>query len=403
MAFADRDPILIAGGGIGGLATALALARIGWRSHIAERRQEWSEAGAGIQLSPNGVAVLEKLGVAAHLAALAGVPRHLVVRDAASARVLQRLPLGGWIAARHGAPYWLAHRRDLQSALLARVDAEPLITVTTGFEAAFFAADSAGVRLESRDGRRLDGSVLIGADGVFSRVRQQLFAPPAPRFSGLTAGRTVIPVERLQPSPGLSSQPIQFDTTGVWLAAGAHIVHYPVRAGREIAVVVVRTEPWRDHGWSAPVAAQDIEGALRQVAPALAEALGRDHDWRRWALFEVEPLLQWSKGRVTLLGDAAHPTLPFLAQGGVLALEDAWTLAACLARAAKAADIAAALAAFSDVRTVRSRRVVAAARRNGRIFHQSGAAAFARNAVMRLAPPERVIAAYDWVYGWKPG
>lgn len=404
MGVAARRPVLIAGGGIGGLAAALALARIGWPSHITERRAAWSEAGAGIQLSPNGVAVLERLGVAAALAPEVGVPREIVVRDAQSARVLQRLPLGPWIAARHGQPYWQVHRRDLQAALLARVAAEPLIRVATGFDAAFFLDDGTNVQLQASCGATLNGVALIGADGVFSRVRQQMFGTRAPRFSGRTAARTVIPAAHI-----VGGGVIDIATTGVWLAPGAHVVHYPVRGGREVALVVVRAEGWHEPGWSAPVPAGEMAGMLGQVAPALAEALGPDlalgseHDWHRWALFELEPLASWSKGRATLLGDAAHPTLPFLAQGGSLALEDAWTLATAIAGVANDGTIPAALAAYSQTRSARTRRVVAAARRNGRIFHLSGAAALARNAVMRLAPPERVMASYDWLYGWRPG
>ncbi len=398
MAIGPRHPVLIVGGGIGGLAAALALARVGWPSHILERRAEWSEAGAGIQLSPNGVAVLQRLGVAAALAPLAGVPRDIVVREARSARVLQRLPLGDWIAARHGLPYWQVHRRDLQAALLARVAAEPLITASTGFEADVVVEDGATVRLTSRDGAALEGVALIGADGIFSRVRQQMFDTRAPRFSGRTAARTVISVDACRGDGSL----VDAATTGVWLAPGAHIVHYPVRAGRELAIVVVRAEPWAEAGWSAPVASAEMAALLRGVAPALADAVGPEHDWRRWALFELDPLQDWSRGRVTLLGDAAHPTLPFLAQGGSLALEDAWTLAASLGSVADDGEIPAALAAYSRVRSARSRRVVAAARRNGSIFHLSGAAAIARNAIMRLVSPERVMAGYDWVYGWRP-
>ncbi len=394
----QRTPVLIAGGGIGGLAAALALAQAGWPTVVAERRAEWSEAGAGIQLSPNAVRVLQRLGVAPRLETVVASPREIVVRDAASARMLQRLPLGDWIASRQGAPYWLAHRRDLQAALVAAVEAEPLINVVSGFEMTYFEAAAEQVLIHARDGRTLEGAMLVGADGVFSRVRQQIFAPRAPHFSGRTAARTIV-------STPASSDPdaiLSTICTGVWLAPGAHIVHYPIRAGREIAVVVVRTETWSGHGWSEPVAARDMEAALESVAPAFARALGSGHDWRRWALFETEPLAHWSKGVVTILGDAAHPTLPFLAQGGALALEDAATLGVCLARAGNPAEIPASLAAYETARADRSRRVVAAARRNGAIFHLSGPAAFARNAAMRFVAGERVISGYDWVYGWRP-
>lgn len=394
----SRRPALIAGGGIGGLAVSLALARLGWPSIVAERRAEWSEAGAGIQLSPNGMRVLERLGVAARLAPSAARPREIVVRSAATAAILQRLPLGEWIAARHGAPYWQVHRRDLQAALVAAVAAEPLVTIVRGFEAMSFEPEETGVRLHARDGRTLAGTFLVGADGVFSRVRQQLFAPRAPRFSGWTAARTVIAPP---PHPGDGSV-LATDAAGVWLAPAAHIVHYPVRAGREIALVVVSKETWSARGWSEPVSGSEVEAAVATAAPALARVLGTGHSWRRWALFETEPLAHWSKGNATLLGDAAHPTLPFLAQGGSLALEDAATLATCIARAAGDPGIPDALAAYERLRAERSRRVVAAARRNATVFHLSGAAAMARNAVMRRLSGERVMAAYDWVYGWRP-
>jgi salicylate hydroxylase len=398
MSIGPRDAALIAGGGIGGLAAALALARIGWPSVVAERRCEWSEAGAGIQLSPNGVRVLEQLGVAARLEPFAARPREIVVRDAATARVLQRLPLGDWIEARHGAPYWQVHRRDLQAALVAAIEAEPLIAVTMGFEAVSFEARGERVALRAKDGRQLEGALLVGADGVFSAVRQQLFATPEPRFSGRTATRTVVAAAR----PADNEPLLRPDATGIWLAPGAHIVHYPVRKGREVAIVIVRTARWGGHGWSEPAEAAELETALAGIAPRFAQALGTGHAWRRWALFETEPLSQWSQGRVTLLGDAAHPTLPFLAQGGVLALEDASTLGACLSRVGAPAEVPAALAAYETQRATRSRHVVAAARRNGLIFHLSGLAALARNAAMHLMPGERIMAAYDWVYAWRP-
>lgn len=398
MPIGPRDVALIAGGGIGGLAAALALARAGWPSIVAERRKEWSWAGAGIQLSPNGVHVLERLGVAERLEPVAARPREIVVRSAATAHVLQRLPLGDWIAARHGAPYWQVHRRDLQAALVAAVEAEPNITVAMDFEAVSFEDRGDRVIIRSGNGRQLEGALLVGADGVFSRVRQQLFGSSEPRFSGRTATRTVVAASR----PADSEPVLRPDATGVWLAAGAHIVHYPVRRGREVAVVVIRPASWGGRGWSEPVVTSEIETALTDIAPRLAQVLGHGHEWRRWALFEAQPLATWSKGRVTLLGDAAHPTLPYLAQGGALALEDAASLGTALSRIASTVEIPQALSVYEAMRARRSRQVVAAARRNGFIFHLGGPAAIARNAAMRLIPGERIMARFDWVYGWRP-
>ena len=385
------QPVLIAGGGIGGLAVAVALAQHGIAAHVLERRTEFSQAGAGIQLSPNAVRVLERLGVAEPLAPNVGAPDAIVVREGRSGRALQRLPLGDWIRQRHGAPYWLAHRRDVQAALLGVAQAHALIQISTGFDAtAIDTSDAARVRLASRAGQTVEGVALIGADGVFSRVRQHLGSSAAPRFSGLTAARTVLTNDAATTVLGL-------DTVGVWLAPGAHVVHYPLRGGRELAVVVITPATSTGTGWALPTSTSGVLASLAGFAPVLRDALGRATEWRQWALFELDQPGHWSAGRVTLLGDAAHPTLPFFAQGGALALEDAIVLADQIA---VVGDIASAFATYETLRMQRTRAVVATARRNGRIFHLDGVAAHARNLTLRLLPPERVMARYDWVYGW---
>lgn len=389
-------PVLICGGGIGGLAAALSLAERGIASHVLERRAEPSEAGAGIQLSPNGVRVLERLGLTPQLAPLAGVPGELVVHDGVRGRVLQRLPLGAWIEARYAAPYWMVHRRDLHAALLARVRATRDIRMTTGFEANFYTTEGAALRLNQVSGGSgafVEGCALIGADGQFSRVRQQLVAARRPAYSGWTAARTVIPAAALEDvlDPAI---------VGVWLAHNSHVVHYPVRQGREIAMVVVRAEASPGLGWSEPVEMETLVGQLAHLAPRLATAVRSGRDWQRWALYEAAPLPRWSVGAVTLLGDAAHPILPFLAQGGSLALEDAWTLAACVA--SRPGDTEAAFLAYEQARRQRTARVAAAARSNGRIFHLAGLPARARDLVLGLAQPARMMQRYDWLYGWRP-
>ncbi len=400
---AGDNRVLIAGGGIGGLATALALARRGIASHILERRESWSDAGAGIQLSPNAVKVLREIGVADALAPLAGVPRWLAVRHGRDGRVVQRLPLGQWIAERHGAPYWQAHRRDLQGVLVAEVERQALVTVSLAQGVNGFSETSSGVVVTTDEGATVSGMALIAADGVFSRLRQRLAPDLPPRYTTRTAARTVIDVSHLPDICCPAGHPV-IDTgaTGVWLAPNAHMVHYPVRGGRELAVVVVRTEPRAQQGWSMPVDNGRLEADLDSMAPLLARALGDGHTWRQWSLYEAGPFPRWSHGRVTLLGDAAHPTLPFMAQGGAMALEDAVVLAEELARDGAQGNVAAALAAYEARRQTRTAAVVAAARRNDRIFHLSGLAAAARNAAMRVLPGGRVMAGYDWIYGWQP-
>lgn len=387
-------PVLIVGAGIGGLALALALARRNIASHVVERRPVLSEAGAGIQLSPNAVRLLEELGVAARLSPEVGAPGHLSIHAGRTGEVIQSLPLGDWIAARHGAPYWVAHRRDLQAVLVEAVQAEPLVRLTLGVEVRFFEAEGRGVRLAGPGDQRIEGSAIVGADGVFSRIRQQLLAPKAPRWSGLTAARTVIPAAQL-------AGRLDIEGTGAWLGRGAHVVHYPVRAGREVAVVVIAPGRAAEQGWAVEATRESVLASLRAFAPALGEALGVATDWRRWALYELEPLSRWSEGRVGVLGDAAHPTLPFLAQGGALALEDAAVLARRLAEAGEH-HVAGALAAYGAARAARAARMVAAARSNGRLFHLGGPLARIRDLALARTPPARLMARWDWVYGWRP-
>jgi salicylate hydroxylase len=385
-------PVLIAGGGIGGLATAIALAGHGIPSRVLEKRSEFSEAGAGIQLGPNGVKVLRRLGIDADLAPSVGRPREIRVYSGASGAGLTRLPLGDWIEARHGAPYWVAHRQDLQSALLAGARRSDLIQLMPGFDVVRYSDQEATVRAEARDGASVDGRALVCADGVVSQLRAQIAPGARLRFAGKTAARTVLDAAGAHAI-------LDAGAIGVWMAPNAHVVHYPVRAGREIAVVVIIDENWQEEGWSAPADPAKLRAALAPFAPALRTALAPATDWRRWALFDCDPFATWKRGRVVLLGDAAHPLLPFLAQGGSLALEDAVTLADALGGVGD--DIERALAAYEQARRAHTARVMATARRNGRVYHLSGIAALARNAVLRALSPERIMAGYDWVYGWK--
>ncbi|MEW5964638.1 MAG: FAD-dependent monooxygenase [Pseudomonadota bacterium] len=385
-------PVLIAGGGIGGLALALALARRGLASSVLERNETFSEAGAGIQIGPNGMRVLTALGVADALEPAAGKPVAIRVLDAGRGRLLSSLPLGDWIEQRHGAPYRVAHRADLQAALLSRVRAEPAIEVVTGFDVADVAEHADAIEARSAGGSRRRGRLLVGADGIWSRLREVVAPAAALTFSGRTATRAVVPVDAV---------PEGIDCTAVcaWLAPGAHIVHYPIRAGREVAIVVVVEERFERHEWNTPAAPPQDKATIRRLDPTLVGLLEASRDWRKWGLFECAELPTWSAGRLALLGDAAHPVLPFLAQGGVLALEDAIELADAIAREASGS---AALVRYERTRRPRAARVQAASRRNGRIYHLAGPMALARDATLQWLPGERVMAGYDWLYGWRP-
>jgi salicylate hydroxylase len=387
----NSAPILIAGGGIGGLALALALACIGRRSVVLEQRDTFAAVGAGIQLGPNGVRVLQRLGVADALRPLVGVPEAVRVHDGKTARVLADLPLGDWIAARHGAPYWVAHRGDLAATLLAAASADPRIELRPGFAFASLVETRDGVEATSTGGETMAGAALIGADGLWSQVRQVICPGVSPQFTGATATRAVVPAAEAGAVPT--------SVVGLWLTPGVHVVHYPVRAGAEIAVVVIAAEDWRGRDWDAEADKALLLAQLGGFHRSLADALARVPAWRKWALHGLPPLPAWSRGRVTLLGDAAHPMLPYLAQGGVLALEDAVVLADCLA--AHPGDEASALHAFETGRRVRTEQVQATSRRQGRIYHLSPPFSWARDAVLRLAPGPWLMAGYDWLYGWR--
>jgi len=386
-------PVLIAGGGIGGLSLAIALARNGIACRVLERRRDHAEAGAGIQLGPNAVGVLSRLGVAARLEPAVGRPECIRVHDGGSGRVIAELPLGHWIEQRHGSPYWVAHRADLHSALLDTASSLPLVEIVSGCEVVSFGTADEAVQARAADGSVHEAAMLVGADGIWSAVRRQLWPAAELSYSGKTAARTVI---------DRSDAPASFRdmATGVWLSHGGHVVHYPVRGGAEIALVVILKEDWPGEGWGLPVDRRALLENLQIFSSKLTDILALAEEWRRWPLYDPAPLERWSQGPVTLLGDAAHPVLPFLAQGGALAIEDAETLASALRR--WQSDPALAIAHYERARRPRAVRMQRASRRNGQIYHLPEPLALARNLTLGAVPGSRIMALYDWVYRWKP-
>jgi salicylate hydroxylase len=395
-------PILIAGGGIGGLAAALALARTGRQTAVLESRAQSNEEGAGIQIGPNGVHALRWLGIADRLEPLVGKPRAIAVMDGKSGRCLTRLPLIPRMEAVHGAPYWVTRRLDLHQVLLQAAMADGRIEIIHDFKVAQIALiaqrasdKAAGVRVSSPDGRQRTGAGLVGADGLWSTVaRSWLDAPPL-RFTHRTATRALIPLTGL-PAPFGEA------VTGLWLGPKAHLVHYPVSAGPmgmllNIVAIVEGGPSLKE--WGAPVAGHEVLPAFAGWTQPVRDLVENVSQWRRWSLLERGDLPKWSHGPVTVLGDAAHPVLPFLAQGAVLALEDAITLAGMVAAAPE--DLSAAFQRYGAARQRRARRVAAASRRNGQIYHLSGVAALSRNWGMSAMPPGRLIASYDWLYGYR--
>ncbi|HML27710.1 MAG TPA: FAD-dependent monooxygenase [Hyphomicrobium sp.] len=384
--------VVVAGGGIGGLATAIALAQRGVEVRVCERHTEFPEEGAGIQIGPNGTRILQDLGVAEFLASKIASPDELIVHDGASGRELTRLPLGTWLAKRHGAPYWTAHRRDLHVALRTRAESDPRITLSRGTEILSCRNEQDGISAVDSKGEVSRASLLVAADGLWSALRRQIGGNTEnPKPIGKTAFRSVIDAEHLPSS-------LAQNAVHIWLSPGVHAVHYPVNGGRDIALVVIADGSSSSEDWNAPAIADAVKGKIESFAPALRALVGSTNDWRQWSLCRLAPLPRWTSGRTALLGDAAHPMLPFLAQGAVMALEDAATLAANIAGAK--GDLAVALHDYEQVRRPRVARVADASLRNGRIYHMRGPAAFARNTMMKLGSPTRIMAGFDWLYGW---
>ena len=394
--------IVIAGAGIGGLTAALALAARGFRIVVLEKAERLEEVGAGLQLSPNASRVLVELGLTERLELRAVVPEAVSIMSARAGGELLRMPLGEAASLRAGAPYWVVHRADLQSALAGAVADHPDIDLKLGATFEDVAPHAKGLTVVHRSGtiRRSDlASALIGADGIWSTVRQHLFPEVQPRFSGLIAWRGTLDATQLPKD--YTARRVQ-----LWMGPNAHLVAYPIAGGRQINVVAVLPGTWNRPGWSTPGDPLEVMDAFAAPRwPASARMmLATVESWRKWALFGVPDGCPWSKGPVALLGDSVHAMLPFAAQGAGMAIEDAAVLARRLSfeAAESTAGINAALTQYGRARQARVRRVQRTARQQGRIYHLSGPLAAARDLAIRALGPDRMLARQDWIYGWRP-
>lgn len=388
--------VAVAGAGIGGLAAALALARSGHGVTLVERRTGFTEPGAGLQLSPNASRLLLELGLGAPLRRVVGEPARVLARSFRSGQAIGAVALGPFMRERFGAPYWVVQRADLQTILLDAVRSDPAIRLVVGrtVEGAIQEADGVTLRLAtSRKGEEtLRADLAVGADGLWSRLRRASGDLRAPSFRGLVAWRATI--DRAQAPPELAG-----DETGLWLGRRGHVVHYPIAGGRLLNIVAIERRDRPVEGWSEPGRSEDLLARFKGAAPLLRRLLEQPASWLLWPLYDL-PAQVMARGRIALAGDAAHPVLPFLAQGAALAIEDAAALAGALSREG---TVPALLKAYEAERLSRVRRVQAQARRNGRIFHAGVLVAFARDVTMRRLGPERLTERYAWLYGWRGG
>lgn len=385
-----ESDVLIAGGGIGGLTAAVALARRGLGVTVLERSDFAEESGAGIQLGPNATRLLDRLGLGEAVREAAFRPAGLFIFDGLSGRRLATVPLGAYAEARYGAPYLTLHRADLHAALCAACRETAGVRLNACFDLTGLDLRDRSVAAIAADGRTAEAPALIGADGIWSEVRT-LIAPEARLlFTGDTAWRTLIPRAELTP-------PFDAPAVAVWLGPDAHLVHYPVRGGKELNVVAVTAGGSETRGWNKTGNEADVRSAFGRWCKDAKSLLDRAEGWRCWSLYRLEGLPSWTSGAIALLGDAAHPVLPYLAQGAELAIEDAVALAQSLAD--HAGDARRAFPAYEAARKPRAARVAERSEKNGARYHMRGALRLARNFVLRRRAGERLLAGFDWLYG----
>ncbi len=381
--------LIVAGAGIGGLSAAIALAKANYRVLVCERAASLSESGAGLQLAPNATRVLRELGVLDAVRARAIEPEALIVTKAESGRQLMRADLRA-AAARYGAPWLVLARSDLHHALAEAAADQADIELRTSAEVNDFADHSRGVTVSvhaDNETREEMGAALIGADGLRSKVRARLHGKALLRFHQLSVWRALIPTRNL---PEMMTSPV----VRLWFAKHGHVVHYPVANGERINLVLVLPED-RESADGEERSISQLPASCMRWAKPLRDLIEAAPSFRRWPLYDRPPLATWGKDHATLLGDAAHPMLPFMAQGAAAALEDALVLAKHLRGAD---EIAPRLRAYEAARAPRAAQLQAASLANNRNYHMHGFQRFARDLLLPFIGGERLIERNDWVY-----
>ena len=386
----ENLPILVAGGGIGGIAAALALTRRGFDVTVLEQAAQLGEIGAGIQLGPNAFAAFDALGIGEQARARAVYTDEMVMHDAIDESLVGRIPTAGAFRQRFGNPYAVIHRADVHRSLLEGAQRSERIRVVTSATVQRVEQDDAGVTVHDGQGNVHHGVALIGADGVKSAVRRQYVGDEA-RVSGHVVYRAVVDRRDFP-------QDLQWNAASIWVGPNCHLVHYPLRGGEQYNVVVTFHSRDKEE-WSVREGSrEEVQSYFDGISPRARQLIELPRDWKRWATADREPIAQWTFGRVTLLGDAAHATLQYLAQGACMALEDAVTLGEALRVCDN--DLAKAFDLYQRSRVARTARIVLSAREMGRIFHAKGVERLVRNELWKGRSPERFYDAMEWLYGW---
>ena len=383
-------PVIVAGGGIGGLAAALALVRQGFNVKVLEQAAEIGEIGAGIQLGPNAFHAFDALGVGDKARGRAVYTEYMVMHDAIDEYQVGKIPTGEAFLKRFGNPYAVIHRVDVHTSLLEGAQETGRVAFLTSTRAERIEQDEDSITVFDQHGNAHRGIALIGADGVKSVVRAQYVNDP-PRVTGHVVYRAVVDKADFP-------QDLQWNAASIWVGPNCHLVHYPLRGGEQYNVVVTFHSREQEE-WSVREGSQEeVESYFQEVCPRARQLITLPKSWKRWATADREPIGQWSFGRATLLGDAAHPTTQYMAQGACMALEDAVTLGEALR--VNDNDFVKAFDLYQRSRIARTARIVLSSREMGRIYHAKGVERLVRNDLWKGRTPERFYDAMEWLYGW---
>lgn len=383
--------VLVAGGGIGGLAAALALVRRGFSVKVLEQSPQIGEIGAGIQLGPNAFHAFDALGIGERARGRAVYTDCMVMHDAIDETVVGRIPTGEAFRQRFGNPYAVIHRVDIHTSLLEGVQEAEAAEFLTSTRIERVEQDDTGVTVFDQHGNPHRGVALIGADGVKSVVREQ-YVGDAARVTGHVVYRAVVdkadfPIE------------LQWNAASIWVGPNCHLVHYPLRGGEQYNVVVTFHSRQQEEWGVREGSREEVQSYFQEVCPKARQLIDLPKNWKRWATADREPIGQWSFGRSTLLGDAAHPTTQYMAQGACMALEDAITLGEALRVHDNALEPA--FDRYQRSRVARTARIVLSSREMGRIYHAKGVERLVRNDLWKDRTPERFYDAMEWLYSWR--
>lgn len=384
------NAILIAGGGIGGFAAALALAKQGFKIKVLEQAPEIGEIGAGIQLGPNAFHAFDALGIGDRARGRAVYTEFMVMHDAIDEYQVGRIETDDVFRQRFGNPYAVIHRADIHSSLVEGAQENGEIEIITDCCIVDVDQDASGVTVTDHKGNVYTGQALIGADGVKSVVREKYVGDPA-LVTGHVVYRAVVPKSEFPEN-------LQWNAASIWVGPNCHLVHYPLRGGEEYNVVVTFHSREQEEWGVKDGSKEEVLSYFQDICPKARQLIELPKSWKRWATADREPIDQWSYGRITLLGDAAHPTTQYMAQGACMAMEDAVTLGEALR--VNNNDIAAAFDMYQRARVSRTARIVLSSREMGKLYHAKGVQRMVRNDLWRGRTSERFYDAMEWLYGW---